>query len=74
MRLRLLKLQHFRSLLSADPRIRNRFLAIASLHALLLFLIGFSIQQGIPDTGTSESRLILFVAINVNIVLIAIVF
>ena len=41
---------------------------------MLLYLIGFSIQQGIPDTGTSESRLILFVAINVNIVLIAIGF
>ncbi|MAE16009.1 MAG: PAS domain-containing sensor histidine kinase [Deltaproteobacteria bacterium] len=74
MRSRLLELQHFRSLLSADPRIRNRFLAIVSLLVLLLFLIGFSIQQGIPDTGTSESRLMLFVAINVNIVLIAIVF
>ena len=74
MRLRLFELQHFRSLLSSDPRIRNRFLAIVSLLALLLFLIGFSIQQGIPETGTSESRLMLFVAINVNIVLIAIVF
>jgi two-component system nitrogen regulation sensor histidine kinase NtrY len=59
---------------SADPRIRNRLLATSILLLLIVFLVTFNVEQGLPDTGSVNSRLILFVAINVNIVLLAVVF
>ncbi len=61
-------------LIAEDPRIRNRLLAVLMLLALLFFLTTFSFRQGLPLQDESESRLVLFLAINVNIVLIAIVF
>lgn len=62
------------TLLEADPRIRNRLLATAVLLLLILFLAYFNTRQGLPDTGSVNSRLILFVAININIILLAVVF
>ncbi len=66
--------QQFQALIAEDPRIRNRFLAVLFLLVLLFFLSTFSLRQGFPFESGSESRLVLFLAINVNIVLIAIVF
>ena len=62
------------TLLEADPRIRHRLLATAILLLLIVFLVYFNTRQGLPDTGSVNSRLILFVAININIVLLAVVF
>ena len=62
------------TLLEADPRIRHRLLATAILLLLIFFLVYFNTRQGLPDTGSVNSRLILFVAININIVLLAVVF
>ena len=64
----------YRELLRSDPRIRNRLLAILILLGLLTTLIVFNIQQGFAGFEEGESRLILFIAVNINIVLLAIVF
>ena len=64
----------YRELLRSDPRIRNRLLAILILLGLLTTLIVFNIQQGFAGFEEDESRLILFIAVNINIVLLAIVF
>ena len=53
------------TLLEADPRIRHRLLATAILLLLIVFLVYFNTRQGLPDTGSVNSRLILFVAINI---------
>ena len=64
----------YRELLRSDPRIRNRLLAILILLGLLSILIVFNIQQGFAGFEEGQSRLILFIAVNINIVLLAIVF
>ncbi len=65
---------NFRELLSSDPRIRNRLLAVLILLAFLAFLVSFNIQQGFAGAEEGRSRLFLFLAININIVLLAVVF
>ena len=64
----------YRELLSSDPRIRNRLLAVLVLFVLLAVLVAFNIQQGFTGFEEAQSRLILFIAININIVLLAVVF
>jgi len=64
----------FKELLRSDSHIRNRFLATFILFLLIIVLFAFSIQQGLPNADSLNSRLIFFLAINVNIVLLAIVF
>ncbi len=57
-----------------SPQIRNRLLAIFGLMCCIFFLIYFDIQQGFTNWSNINSKLSIFVAINVNIVLLVIVF
>ncbi|MBF0280146.1 MAG: PAS domain-containing protein [SAR324 cluster bacterium] len=56
------------------PEIRNRLFAIAGLVSCIFFLIYFDVQQGFTSWNTINSKLSIFVAINVNIVLLVLVF
>ena len=67
-------LKSFKELLNTDQSIRNRILVVFILLALLIVLFMFSISQGFSFLEQSGSKLMVFVAININIVLIAIVF
>ncbi|MBC8258588.1 MAG: HAMP domain-containing protein [SAR324 cluster bacterium] len=67
-------LKNYKELIASDPNIRNRMLAVVVLLFLLLVLVMFSMQQGFSVLEQSGSQLMIFVAINVNIVLLAIVF
>lgn len=71
-------LAEFRSkywkLIKTDSRIRNRVLTTLILLSLIIFLIYFSIQQGVSNWENTSSGLGIFVAINVNIILLAVVF
>ena len=67
-------LNHYKQLIATDPNIRNRMLAVVVLLFLLIVLVMFSMQQGFSVLEQSGSQLMIFVAINVNIVLLAIVF
>lgn len=55
-------------------QIRNRLLAIFFLIFCIVFLIYFDVQQGFTSWNTINSKLSIFVAINVNIVLLVLVF
>ncbi len=57
-----------------SPQIRNRLLAIFGLMSCIVFLTYFDIQQGFSSWANINSKLSIFVAINVNIVLLVIVF
>ncbi len=65
---------NFKDINESGPQFRNRMLAIVVLLLLLIVLIVFSLQQGFPGVQQSGSQLLIFVAININIVLLAIVF
>lgn len=61
-------------LMRNDPRIRHRFLATVVLLFLIVFLIAFDIHHGFSSWTNVSSQLSVFVAINVNIVLLVVVF
>ena len=65
---------HYKEIIATDPHIRNRMLAVVVLLLLLIVLVLFSMQKGYSVLEHSGSQLMVFVAINVNIVLLAIVF
>ncbi len=65
---------HYKEIIATDPNIRNRMLAVVVLLLLLIVLVLFSMQKGFSVLEHSGSQLMVFVAINVNIVLLAIVF
>ena len=65
---------HYKQIIATDPHIRNRMLAVVVLLLLLIVLVLFSMQKGFSVLEHSGSQLMVFVAINVNIVLLAIVF
>ncbi len=65
---------HYKEIIATDPHIRNRMLAVLVLLLLLVVLVLFSMQKGFSVLEHSGSQLMVFVAINVNIVLLAIVF
>ena len=65
---------HYKQIIATDTNIRNRILAVAVLLLLLIVLVLFSMQKGFSVLEHSGSQLMVFVAINVNIVLLAIVF
>ena len=65
---------HYKQITGTDPNIRNRMLAVVVLLLLLIVLVLFSMQKGFSVLEHSGSQLMVFVAINVNIVLLAIVF
>ncbi len=65
---------HYKEIISTNPHIRNRMLAVIVLLFLLIVLVLFSMQKGFSLLEHSGSQLMVFVAINVNIVLLAIVF
>ena len=67
-------LKNYKKLLANDPNIRNRLLAVVVLSFLLIVLIMFSMKQGFSVLEQPGLQLRVFVAINVNIVLLAIVF
>ena len=67
-------LKNYKKLIVTDPNIRNRLLAVVVLSFLLIVLVMFSMKQGFSFLEQSGSQLMVFVAINVNIVLLAIVF
>ena len=67
-------LKNYKKLIATDPNIRNRLLAVVVLLFLLIVLVMFSMKQGFSFLEQSGSQLVVFVAINVNIVLLAIVF
>ena len=67
-------LKNYKELIATDSNIRNRMLAVVVLLFLLIVLVMFSMQQGFSVLEQSGSQLMVFVAINVNIVLLAIVF
>lgn len=57
-----------------SPQIRNRLLAIAFLVSCIIFLIYFDVQQGFTSWNAINSKLSIFVAVNVTIVLLVLVF
>ena len=65
---------HYKEIIATDPHIRNRMLAVIVLLLLLIVLVLLSMQKGYSVLEHSGSQLMVFVAINVNIVLLAIVF
>ncbi len=65
---------HYKEIIATDPHFRNRMLAVVVLLLLLIVLVLFSMQKGFSVLEHSGSQLMVFVAINVNIVLLAIVF
>ncbi len=67
-------LNNYKELLNSDQNIRNRILVVIILLVLLIVLFLFSMRQGFSVLNQSGSQLMVFVAININIVLIAIVF
>ena len=67
-------LNNYKKLLNTDQNIRNRILVVFILLALLIVLLMFSMRQGFSVLDQSGSQLMVFVAININIVLLAIVF
>ena len=66
--------KNYKELIATDPNFRNRMLVVAVLLLLLIVLVMFSMRQGFSVLEQSNSQLMVFVAINVNIVLLAIVF
>ncbi|MBF0238287.1 MAG: PAS domain-containing protein [SAR324 cluster bacterium] len=66
--------QRLGDLLETDPRIRNRLLATVVLLFLIIFLIFFDIQQGFSEWENINSKLSIFVALNINLVLLVLVF
>ena len=64
----------YKELIATDPNIRNRTLVVVVLLLLLVVLVMFSMRQGFSVLEQSGSQLMVFVAININIVLLAIVF
>jgi two-component system nitrogen regulation sensor histidine kinase NtrY len=64
----------YKELIDTDPNFRNRMLVVAVLLLLLIVLVMFSMRQGFSVLEQTGSQLIVFIAINVNIVLLAIVF
>ncbi len=65
-------MRHFLSAISSQ--LRNRFLAILFLLFCIAFLVYFDIQQGFTSWKAINSRLSIFIAINVNIVLLVVAF
>ena len=57
-----------------SPQIRNRLLAIVFLVCCILFLVYFDVQQGFTSWSAINSKLSIFVAVNVTIVLLVLVF
>ena len=66
--------KNYKELIATDPNFRNRMLVVVVLLLLLFVLIMFSMRQGFSVLEQSGPQLMVFVAINVNIVLLAIVF
>ena len=66
--------KNYKELITTDPNFRNRMLVVVVLLLLLFVLIMFSMRQGFSVLEQSGPQLMVFVAINVNIVLLAIVF
>ena len=66
--------KNYKELIATDPNFRNRMLVVVVLLLLLIVLLMFSMRQGFSFLEQSGSQLMVFVAINVNIVLLAIVF
>ncbi len=66
--------KNYKELIATDPNIRNRVLVVVVLLMLLIVLVMFSMQHGFSVLEQSGSQLMVFVAININIVLLAIVF
>lgn len=66
--------KNYKELIATDPNFRNRMLVVAVLLLLLIVLVMFSMRQGFSVLEQSGPQLMVFVAINVNIVLLAIVF
>ena len=66
--------KNYKELIATDPNIRNRMLVVAVLLLLLIVLVMFTMRQGFSVLEQSGSQLMVFVAININIVLLAIVF
>ena len=65
---------HYKQIIATDPHIRNRMLAVVVLLLLLIVLILFSMQKGFSVLEHSGSQLMVFVASNVNIGMLALVF
>ena len=67
-------LKNYKELIDTDPNFRNRMLVVVVLLLLLIVLVMFSMRQGFSVLEQTSSQLMVFIAINVNIVLLAIVF
>ena len=67
-------LKNYKELIDTDPNFRNRMLVVVILLLLLIVLVMFSMRQGFSVLEQTSSQLMVFIAINVNIVLLAIVF
>ena len=61
--------KNYKELIATDPNIRNRMLVVAVLLLLLIVLVMFTMRQGFSVLEQSGSQLMVFVAININIVL-----
>ena len=66
--------KNYKELIATDQNFRNRMLVVVVLLLLLIVLVMFSMRQGFSVLEQSGPQLMVFVAINVNIVLLAIVF
>ena len=66
--------KYYKKLIETDQNVRNRILVVVILIVLLIVLSMFSMRQGFSVLEKSGSQLMVFVAININIVLLAIVF
>ena len=66
--------KNYKELIDTDPNFRNRMLVVVVLLLLLIVLVMFSMRQGFSVLEQTGSQLMVFIAINVNIVLLAIVF
>ena len=65
---------NYKNIINKDQNIRNRILVVLILLVLLIVLFMFSMNQGFSVLDQSRYQLMVFVAININIVLVAIVF
>ena len=65
---------NYKNLINKDQNIRNRILVVIILLVLLVVLFMFSMNQSFSVLDQSRYQLMVFVAININIVLLAIVF
>ncbi|MGK5093198.1 ATP-binding protein [Deltaproteobacteria bacterium TL4] len=67
--------RNFSAFIESDPRNRSRILASVLLLFLIFFLLYFDFQHGMANwSSVSSSQLSVFVAINVQIILLVLVF